>query len=60
MEATGIYWMSLSLYDRLEAAGLEVVLVEPRSVKQVPGEEPAAVLLKNVKTVLAFAVMVPL
>lgn len=37
MEATGIYWMAL--YDKLEAAGLEVVLVEPHSVKQVPGRK---------------------
>jgi len=37
MEATGIYWMAL--YEKLEAAGLEVVLVEPSSVKQVPGRK---------------------
>jgi len=37
MEATGIYW--LALYDKIEAAGIEVVLVEPRSVKQVPGRK---------------------
>jgi transposase len=37
MEATGIYWMAL--YDKLEAAEIEVVLVEPRSVKQVPGRK---------------------
>lgn len=37
MEATGIYWMAL--YDKIEAAGVEVVLVEPRSVKQVPGRK---------------------
>jgi len=37
LEATGIYW--LSLCDKLEAAGIEVVLVEPRSVKQVPGRK---------------------
>jgi transposase len=37
MEATGIYWMAL--YDKLEAAGMEVVLVEPYSVKQVPGRK---------------------
>jgi transposase len=37
MEATGIYWMSL--YDKLEAAGLEVVLVDPHSVKHVPGRK---------------------
>lgn len=37
MEATGIYWMAL--YDKIEAAGIEVVLVEPRSVKQVPGRK---------------------
>ncbi len=37
MEATGIYWMAL--YDKLEAVGIEVVLVEPHSVKQVPGRK---------------------
>lgn len=37
MEATGIYW--LSLYDKLEAAGIEVSLVDPHSVKAVPGRK---------------------
>jgi hypothetical protein len=37
MEATGIYWMSL--YDKVEAAGIEVVLVDPHSVKNVPGRK---------------------
>jgi transposase len=37
MEATGIYW--LSLYDKLEAAGIEVYLVDPHSVKAVPGKK---------------------
>lgn len=37
LEATGIYWMAL--YDQIERHGLEVVLVEPRSVKQVPGRK---------------------
>ncbi len=37
MEATGIYWMAL--YDKLEALAIEVVLVEPHSVKQVPGRK---------------------
>ena len=37
MEATGVYWMSL--YDKIEAAGIEVVLVDPHSVKQVPGRK---------------------
>jgi transposase len=37
MEATGIYWMSL--YDKIEAAGLEVVLVDPHSVRHVPGRK---------------------
>jgi len=37
MEATGVYWMSL--YDKIEATGLEVVLVDPHSVKQVPGRK---------------------
>ncbi len=37
MEATGIYWMTL--YDKLEAAGLEVYLVDPHAVKAVPGRK---------------------
>ncbi len=37
MEATGIYW--LSLYDKLEAAGIEVYLVDPHRVKAVPGRK---------------------
>ena len=37
MEATGIYWMSL--YDKLEAAHIKVVLVDPHSVKHVPGRK---------------------
>ncbi|MHB9026479.1 MAG: IS110 family RNA-guided transposase [Armatimonadota bacterium] len=35
MEATGVYWMVV--YDLLEAAGLEVFLVNPTHVKHVPG-----------------------
>lgn len=37
MEATGIYWVVL--LDKLEAAGIEVVLVNPRHVKHVPGRK---------------------
>jgi transposase len=37
MEATGIYWMSL--YDKLEVAGIEVLLVDPHSVRHVPGRK---------------------
>jgi hypothetical protein len=37
MEATGIYWMSL--YDKLESAGMKVVLVDPHSVRHVPGRK---------------------
>ena len=37
MEATGIYW--LTLYDKLEAAGMEVYLVDPDGVKAVPGRK---------------------
>jgi transposase len=37
MEATGIYWMSL--FDKIEAAGMEVILVDPHSVRQVPGRK---------------------
>jgi len=37
MEATGVYW--IPLYDRLEARGLEVVLVNARHIKHVPGRK---------------------
>lgn len=37
MEATGIYWMTL--YDKLEAAGMQVVLVDPHSVRAMPGRK---------------------
>ena len=37
MEATGIYWVSL--FDKIEAAGVEVILVDPHSVRQVPGRK---------------------
>jgi transposase len=37
MEATGVYWMSL--FDKLEAAGMQVVLVDPHSVKTMPGRK---------------------
>ena len=37
MEATGIYW--LTLYDKLEAAKIEVYLVDPHGVKAVPGRK---------------------
>lgn len=37
MEATGVYW--LYLYERLEAAGLEVLVVNGRHVQNVPGRK---------------------
>ena len=37
MEATGVYW--LYLYEVLEAAGLEVVVVNGRHVQNVPGRK---------------------
>jgi transposase len=37
MESTGVYW--LSLYDKLEAAGIEVYLVDAHAVKAVPGRK---------------------
>jgi transposase len=37
MEATGVYW--LYLYEVLEAAGLEVVVVNGRFVQNVPGRK---------------------
>src|ERR1041384_6924442 len=37
MEATGIYW--LSLYEKLEAAGMEVYLVDAHAVRAVPGRK---------------------
>ena len=37
MESTGIYW--IPLFEILEARGLEVLLVNARDVKQVPGRK---------------------
>jgi transposase len=37
MEATGIYW--ITLFDKIEAAGMQVVLVDPHSVKAMPGRK---------------------
>ena len=37
MEATGIYW--ITLYDKIEAAGMTVVLVDPHHVKAMPGRK---------------------
>ena len=37
MESTGIYW--IPLFEILEARGLEVLLVNARQVKQVPGRK---------------------
>jgi transposase len=39
MESTGIYWMPVC--DILEAQGLEVLLVQARPVKNVPGRQTA-------------------
>ena len=35
MESTGIYW--IALFQKLEAAGLEVLLVDARRAKHLPG-----------------------
>ena len=37
MEATGVYW--IPIYDLLEARGVEVLLVNARHFKQVPGRK---------------------
>lgn len=37
MEATGIYWYAL--YDMIEHSGINVCLVNPREVKNVPGRK---------------------
>ena len=37
MEATGVYW--IAIYEILEARGLEVLLVNARHVKNVPGRK---------------------
>jgi transposase len=37
MESTGVYW--LPVYQQLEAAGFEVLLVDTRGVKYVPGRK---------------------
>ena len=37
MESTGVYW--IPLFQKLEAAGLEVILVNARHVRHVPGRK---------------------
>ena len=37
MESTGVYWMAL--HQKIEAAGLEVLLVDARRVRHVPGRK---------------------
>jgi transposase len=37
MESTGVYWMAL--FEVLEARGFDVKLVDPHSVRQVPGRK---------------------
>jgi len=37
MESTSVYW--IPVYDTLESAGVEVVLVDTRTVKMVPGRK---------------------
>lgn len=37
MEATGVYW--IPLYELLEDAGLQAVLVDAKTVKNVPGRK---------------------
>ena len=37
MESTGVFW--IPVYDTLEAAGIECVLVDTRTVKMVPGRK---------------------
>lgn len=37
MESTGVYW--IPLFERLEQRGFEVVLVDPRRLKSVPGRK---------------------
>ena len=37
MEATGVYW--IPIYDLLEARGVEVILVNARHLKRVPGRK---------------------
>jgi transposase len=37
MESTGVYW--IALFQKLEAAGFEVVLVDARRAKHVPGRK---------------------
>ena len=39
MQSTGVYW--IAVYDILEAAGLEVYLVNARDTKNLPGRKSA-------------------
>ncbi len=45
MESTGVYW--IPVYDVFEKHGLQVQLVNPRNMKNVPGKRTASALTKS-------------
>ncbi len=55
MEATGVYW--IPIYDILEERGLEVVLVNARHVKNVPGRKTDVVDCQWIQELHSFGLL---
>jgi len=57
MEATGVYWVPL--FEMLEAAGIEVCLVNGRHVKNVPGRKSDVVDCDWIRQLHSFGLLRP-
>ncbi len=57
MESTGVYW--IPLFELLETRGLEVLLVDPRKLKSVPGRKTDVVDCQWLQQLHTFGLLVP-
>jgi transposase len=55
MESTGVYW--IPLFEVLESAGLEVLLVDPRQMKSVPGRKTDILDCQWIQTLHTFGLL---
>lgn len=55
MESTGVYW--IPLFEVLESVGLEVLLVDPRQLKSVPGRKTDIMDCQWIQTLHTFGLL---
>ena len=55
MESTGVYW--IALFEVLDAAGFEVLLVDPRQMKIVPGRKTDVMDCQWIQTLHTFGLL---